>query len=390
MSQGAYLDHNATTPPDPRVVAAMARWTGERFGNPSSSHAWGRRARGAVEEARERVAQLLGADTPDVVFTASGSEANNAAIFAVCGPGTPPGEILISAFEHPSVTKAAYRCERWGMRVREVPPRSDGVVPADDLRDALSERTRLVCLMLASNVVGTVQPVTEVAAAARERGVPSLCDAVQAVGKIPVRVAELGCDFVTLGGHKLHGPLGAAALWIRPGVPFAGWLVGGEQEGGRRAGTVDVPAVVGLGEATRWAAAELEQRGAALAALRDSLEAGLDRLPGVTIHARQSPRLPHTTCAAFAGVSGPELGHRLDARGFAVSTGPACGAGAPRPAAALLAMGVSPEVALSSLRISFGMTNTRQEVTRFLGVLAEEIASLRGAGATPAGTLPGR
>ena len=387
MRERAYFDHNATTPPDPRVEAGMRPWGGARFGNPSSSHARGREAKTAVEEARARVASMLGGEPRDVVFTASGSEANNAVVFDVCRPGG-SGEIVISAFEHPSVTRAARRCEAFGYSVREIAPRADGVVRAEDVEAALGPETRLVALMLANNVVGTLQPVAEVAKEARERGIPVLCDAVQAVGKTEVDVGELGVDYLVLGGHKFHGPIGAGALWIRPGAAFDGWLVGGEQEGGRRASTVNLPAVVGLGQACRLVEEELPERRRHLSALREALEEGLRAIEGTTIHGADGPRLPHTTCVSFRGVSGADLGSRLDERGFAVSTGPACGSGKPRPIAALLAMGLPEDEAVSALRISFGTTNTLDEVHAFLAALGEELPALRSAivGAVPSGS----
>lgn len=380
MSERAYLDHNATTPVDPRVAESMVPWLRDRFGNPSSAHARGRKARRAVETAREDVADLLGAEPAEIVFTASGSEGNNSVIFEIARAAGRRGEIVVSAFEHPSVTRAAERCAGEGMSVREIAPGPDGVVPADEMIAALGSETRLVCLMLANNVVGTLQPVSEVASAARERDIPVLCDAVQAVGKVPVDPRALSVDYLTLGGHKFHGPLGAAALWIRPGAFFEGWLLGGGQERGRRAGTSDVPAVVGLGEACRLAREELAQRRDHLGGLRERLEEGLAAIPAARIRAQAAPRLPHTTCVTFEGLRAAELGSALDREGFAVSTGPACGSGEARAPGALLAMGVPEELALGSLRISFGMTNTLAEVERLLETLERQVASLRARG----------
>jgi cysteine desulfurase len=243
---------------------------------------------------------------------------------------------------------------------------------------ALRDDTRLVCLMLANNELGTLQPVAAVAAACRERGVPVLTDAVQAVGKIPVSVEELGVDYLVAGGHKFHGPLGAAALWVRKGVEVSGLLVGGSQERRRRASTENVPALAGFGAAAAAAAAELPARRAHLAALRDSFEAELPRrVPGAILHCTSSPRLPNTSHAAFPGVEGESLLIRLDIAGFAVSTGSACSSGTVEPSKTLLALGLSPEEALSSLRISFGMTNRPEEVEAFLAALAREAAELR-------------
>ncbi len=374
---GAYFDHNATTPVDPRVRAAMLPWLGERHGNPSSAHRFGQRAREAVEEARSRVASLLGASPPEVVFTASGTEANNAVVFSTARRAGFRGHLVISALEHPSVRGAAAAAAEAGMEVTTLTPGADGVVDADRVVAALAPETRLVCLMLASNELGTLQPVTEVARACRERGVPVLTDAVQAVGKVPVDVGELEVDFLTLGAHKFYGPLGAAALWARGGAELSPLLVGGSQERRRRAGTENVAAVVGLGEAARIAAPELAERGRRLAALRDRFERRVGSLADVRIHCAGAPRLPNTSHLAIAGASGEALMIRLDLAGFAVSTGAACASGKVEPSSALLAMGLPAEEALSSIRVSFGPTNTEYEVDRFLEVLAREIAELR-------------
>ncbi|HSK80045.1 MAG TPA: cysteine desulfurase family protein [Thermoanaerobaculia bacterium] len=372
-----YLDHNATTPLDPRVRETMLVWLGERHGNPSSLHRFGQAAKNAVEEAREKVAALLGARPPEIVFTASGTEANNAVVFDVARRAGGRGHLVISAVEHPSIREAAARLQKEGFEVTRVSPGADGVVPAAAVTAALRPDTVLVCLMLANNELGTLQPVAEVAAACRERGVPVLCDAVQAVGKIPVGVHALGVDYLTLGAHKFHGPLGAAALWVRKGTEIAGHLVGGSQERRRRASTENVPAIVGLGEAAAVVLEEGPARTAHLSALRDRFEAGLGIVPGALIHCAESPRLPNTSHVAFPGAEGEALLIRLDLAGFAVSTGSACSSGTVEPSKTLLAIGLSPGEALSSLRVSFGVPNTFEEVDAFLATLAREVAELR-------------
>jgi cysteine desulfurase len=385
METPVYLDHNATTPLHPRVREAMLPWLGERHGNPSSIHRFGQAAREAVEAAREQVAALIGARPLEVVFTASGTEANNAVLFHAArsvGPGPREagrrGHLVISAIEHPSVREAAARLAEEGTEVTRVSPRGDGVVPAEDMIRALRPDTRAVALMLANNELGTLQPVAEVAAACRERGIPMLCDAVQAVGKIPVDAPALGVDYLVLGGHKLNGPLGAAALWVRKGAGLTGYLVGGSQERRRRASTENVPALVGLGEAATVAREEMDRRRALLASLRDRFEAELPgRVPGAIIHCQESPRLPNTSHVAFPGAEGESLLIRLDLAGFAVSTGSACSSGSVEPSKTLLAAGISREEALSSLRVSFGITNRMEEVEAFLDVLAREVAGLR-------------
>jgi cysteine desulfurase len=395
MAPDVYLDHNATTPLDPRVREAMLPWLGERWGNPSSIHRHGQAARNAVEEARERVAALIGARPPELVFAASGTEANNTVIAGVVeqerrrapgggaaarGGADCGGHLVISAIEHPSVGESAARAELAGMAVTRVPPGGDGVVPAAAMIAALRPDTRLACLMLANNELGTLQPVAEVAAGCRRRGIPLLCDAVQAVGKVPVDVTHLGVDFLVLGAHKFGGPLGAAALWIRGGVELASLLAGGSQERRRRAGTENVPAIVGLGAAAALAAEEVGasgERPALLAALRDRFEAGLAAIPGAVVHCRTAPRLPNTSHLALLGVEGEALLIRLDLAGFAVSTGSACSSGTVEPSKTLLAMGMPAEEALTSIRVSFGIGNRPEEVDRFLEALARETAALR-------------
>jgi cysteine desulfurase len=377
-----YLDHNATTPLDPRVFAAMAPWLAGRHGNPSSVHRFGQAARNAVEEAREKVAALLGAKPAEIVFTASGTEANNG-VFATVAAAASPGHLVVSAVEHPSIREAAAHLERHGWQVSRIAPGLDGVVAAAGAVAALRPDTRLVALMLANNELGTLQPVAAVAAACRERGIPLLTDAVQAVGKLPVDARALGATWLVLGGHKFYGPLGAAAIRVDGGAEYTG-LLGGGQERRRRAGTENVPAIVGLGEAAALAAAEIGERGRHMSALRDRFEAGLAAIPGARIHCAASPRLPNSSHVAFPGIAGDTLLIRLDLKGYAVSTGSACSSGAVEPSKTVLAAGFSPEEALASLRVSFGLTNRIEEVDDFLGVLAGEVAALRAAAPAPA------
>jgi cysteine desulfurase len=371
--QTVYLDHNATTPLHPKAREAMLPWLGERHGNPSSIHRFGQVARNAVEEAREKVAALIGARPLEIVFTGSGTEGNNAVMF-----GIDKGHLVISSIEHPSIREGAARLERLGMEVTRVSPGPDGVVSAREFTAALRPDTRLACLMLANNELGTLQPVAEISNACRERGIPVLCDAVQAVGKIPVDVRQLGVDYLVLGAHKFHGPMGAAAVWVRKGLPLAGLLVGGSQERRRRASTENVPAIVGFGAAAEAAREELNERRALLSSMRDRFESLLpERVPGAILHCASSPRLPNTSHVAFPGVEGESLLIRLDLAGYAVSTGSACSSGTVEPSKTLLAIGLSRDEALASLRISFGITNRPEEVDGFLDALAREVAELR-------------
>lgn len=379
-----YFDNNATTPVDPRVRDEMLSWLSGVHGNPSSAHRVGQAAHAAVERARDRVAALLGADPAEVVFCGSGTEANNTVVAAALRCARPGDRIVVSAFEHPSVLRA---CERWapaGVELVRVAPGRDGVVDASAFAAALTPRTRLAALMLVNNELGTIQPVAAVAARCRELDVPLLCDAVQAAGKIPLDVDALGADHVSVGGHKFHGPLGAAALWSRAGREVEPLLVGGAQERRRRASTVNVPAVAGFGLACELARAELAPRAARLGDLRDRFEAGLAAIPDVEIQGAGAPRVPHTSNVAFHGTLNQELMMRLDLAGFAVSTGAACGSGTIEPSAALSALGLPRAHALAALRVSFGVQNTVDEVDAFLPVLSREVAALRALATIPA------
>ncbi len=377
-----YLDHNATTPLDPRVGEAMLPWLGGRCGNPSSVHSFGRAARAAVEHAREQVAELIGATAPEVVFMASGTEANNAVLMSAFADG-PSGHLLITELEHPSIQRAADRLEASGVEVTRVRPGADGVVEAAAVSNGLRADTRLACLMLANNELGTLQPVAEAAAACRERNVPLLCDAVQAAGKQPIDAGALGADYLVTAAHKFNGPIGAAALGVRENAGFRPLILGGGQERQRRAGTENVAAVVGFGACAALASSELDHRIARLTRLRDRLETGLARMSGARLHCTTTPRLPHTTHVAFPGLVGEELVVRLDLAGFAVSTGAACASGVVEPSRTLLAMGVAAGEAIGSIRISLGTTNDEAEIDRFLAALAHEVAALRALSAEP-------
>ena len=346
-------------------------------GNASSVHYFGQKAREAVEAARESIARLLGAAPADIVFTSSGTESNNAVIYSSARRAGVNGHMVVSSFEHPSVDKATRDLESAGMEVSRIDPGTSGVIDADAMIAAIRPETQLVCLMLANNEIGTIQPVKEIANVCRNLGVPMLCDAVQAIGKIPVQVHDLGVGYVSLGAHKFYGPLGAAALWIRKGMPFESFLVGGAQERFRRAGTVNLPAVVGMGLAAELAMQEMSARAPHLNALRDQFESGLGSISDVVIHGAGENRLPNTSNIAVLGVEGESLLIRLDLHGYAVSTGSACSSGKVDPSSALIAMGVPPSEALSSLRVSFGAPNNEAQVEGFLQTLAEDVAALR-------------
>lgn len=372
-----YFDNNATTPLDSRVRDRMLPWLGDRHGNPSSVHRFGQQARDAVEVARSDVAALLAARPVEIVFTASGTEANNAILGSVVRRAGFEGHVIVSALEHPSIVETAAQLRELGVEVTRLPPSPAGVVEVEAVEAALRPDTRMVCVMSASNEIGTLQPVEAIAALCRERGVWMHCDAVQSAGKVAVDVGALNVDSLVIGAHKFHGPLGAAALWIRQDAEFSGGLVGGSQERGRRAGTENVAAIVGFGEACRLGRLELDERYSFLRRLRDRFELGIADIPDIRIHCRDSPRLPHTSHLAILGVEGEALLIRLDLAGYAVSTGSACASGVVEPSPALMAMGLEAEEALASLRISFGMTNTMDQVNDFVGVFAREAEALR-------------
>jgi len=375
--KSVYFDNNATTPLDSRVRDRMLPWLGDRHGNPSSVHRFGQQARDAVEVARSDVAALLAARPVEIVFTASGTEANNAILWSVVRRAGFEGHVIVSALEHPSIVEAAAQLSELGVEVTRLPPSPAGVVEVEAVEAALRPDTRMVCVMSASNEIGTLQPVEAIAALCRERGVWMHCDAVQSAGKVAVDVGALNVDSLVIGAHKFHGPLGAAALWIRQDAEFSGGLVGGSQERGRRAGTENVAAIVGFGEACRLGRLELDERYSFLRRLRDRFELGIADIPDIRIHCRDSPRLPHTSHLAILGVEGEALLIRLDLAGYAVSTGSACASGVVEPSPALMAMGLEAEEALASLRISFGMTNTMDQVDDFVGVFAREAEALR-------------
>jgi len=380
-----YFDHAATTPVDPRVLEAMLPYFGERYGNPSELHLQGRVARRAVEEGRAEVAALLGADDGEIVFTSGGTEADGLALLGALAGFDPPGRVIVSAVEHDAVGEAARALGRLGWAVDVVPVDGDGVVDVDAFAAALRPDTRLASVMLANNVVGTLQPVAELARLARERGVLFHTDAVQAVGAVPVDVAELGVHLLSLSGHKFYGPKGIGALYVRRGTRLQARIHGGGHERGLRSGTENVPGIVGLGVAARIARSEAAARRPGLEALRDRLVDGaLSALPGVRLLGHPRLRLPGNACLAVRGVESEALVVRLDDAGVMAAGGPACASGASRPSPVFLAMGVGDDEARGGLRLSLGRESTSADVERFLRVFPAVVRDLRGSsGADP-------
>jgi cysteine desulfurase len=374
-----YFDHNATTPLHPDVWQAMQPFLTDVYGNPSSLHTEGLRARDAVEEARERVAQLIGAKGEEILFTSSGTEADNLAIVgSILARHRPGGHIITSQIEHPAVLGSCRALETHGFRVTRLPLGSAGLIDPDDLANALTDDTLLVTLMHANNEVGTIQSIRACAALTRARGILLHTDAVQSVGKIPVLVDDLGVDLLALSGHKIHGPKGVAALYVRRGTTLDPIVTGGPQEHGLRGGTEHVAAVVGLGVAAQVAAARMSDEMPQVAALRDRLEQGiLDTIPDVLVNGATAPRLPTTTNLSFKGVEGQSLVVSLDLKGVATSTGSACSSGSLEPSHVLIAMGLADEWLQGAVRFSLGSGNTPAEVDTVLHMLPPIVARLR-------------
>ena len=372
-----YFDHAATTPVDPQVLEAMLPYFGERYGNPSELHRLGREARAAVEEARAEVAAALGAGEKEIVFTAGGTEADNLAIFGYLARFQ-PGHLVVSAVEHAAVLEAVRALNRLGWDVDFVPVDRQGVIDVDAFEHSFRHDTRLASVMLANNVVGTVQPVAVLARIAHEKGAAFHTDAVQAVGALPVDVGDLGVDMLSLSGHKLYGPKGIGALYVRRGTRIQPILHGGGHERRLRSGTENVPGIVGLGVALRIAVGQLPVTRPRLEALRDRLAAGvLERVPEVTYLGHATERLPGNVAFTVRYVEGESLLLQLDAAGFMVSSGSACAAGASEPSHVVLSLGVAPQDAQGSLRISLGRENTEEQVEAFLEAFPPIVDKLR-------------
>lgn len=376
-----YLDYNATSPVAPRVITAMMPYFARLYGNASSAHPFGVEAHQALDRARFRVATLLNCGVDEIVFTGGGSEANNLAIkgiamrFAACD-----AHVITSVIDHPSVLKTCYYlAQRMGVKVTLVPVDGFGRVDPATVARAVTPQTRLVSVMLAGNETGTIQPVAEIAAAVRERSprVAIHTDAAQAVGKVPVDVMRLDVDLLTVAGHKFCGPKGVGALFVRRGLDLDPLIEGAGHESGRRSGTENVPALVGLGMAAELATETLPEETWRLRSLRDRLQSALiAAYPDAVINGHLEDRLPNTLNIAFPGLLGNDI--LAEATGIAASTGAACHAGSVEPSTVLLSMGLSPEVALGALRISLGRFTTRYQIDRAAQELTAAIARLSG------------
>jgi cysteine desulfurase len=377
MTTPIYLDYNATTPIDPAVADAMEPYLRAHFGNPSSDHAYGYRTRAAVQTAREQLAALLGAAPEEVVFTGSGSEANNLAIKGVAYALRARGNHLItSAVEHPAVAEPLRFLERQGYQVTTLSVDVDGRVDPAHLAKAITERTILVSIMHANNEVGTLQPIRAIAEIAHARGVLVHTDAAQTIGKIPVRLPDLGVDLLTVVGHKFYAPIGIGALIVRQGVPLEPLIHGAGHEGGRRAGTENIPYVVGLGRAAALAMERLPEYAERVQTLRDTLHRRiLERLPIAVLNGHPLERLPNTLNLSFPGMNAAALLAAIRDQ-VACSTGSACHAGHAAPSQVLLAMGRDPGLAAAALRLSLGWATTAQEVQQAAEVIGAAIPAL--------------
>ena len=381
MNSRIYFDHSATTPLDPRVAVAMAPFLGGAFGNPSSLHYEGRAAREAVEKARAQVAALIGAEPDEIIFTGSGTEADNLALIGAVRATGRPGHVVTSSIEHAAILETCRFLSESGTKITHLPVDSDGLVGPQNLLRALQSNITIVSVMAASNVVGTLQPIEELAHLTKLHGVLFHTDAVQAGGKIPLDVNRLRVDLLSLSAHKLHGPKGIGALYVRKGVQLSPIVFGGGQERGLRSATENVAGIVGFGAAAEIAQAELADEAVRLAKLRECIAAELQRaLPHSYMFGHPSKRLPGHLSFGFRGQE-REVGKlllALDAAGVAVSAGSACSAHSGEPSGVLLAMGFDSEQARGLLRVSLGRFNTQVEVDRFLAILARIVAELNG------------
>jgi cysteine desulfurase len=377
-----YFDHNATTPVAPEVLEAVSLCLGQVYGNASSIHHFGQAAKQRLEMARRQIAASIGCQPREIIFVSGGTEADNLALFGTArhpqNGKQASRHVVTTAIEHPAVLNACAQLEREGVAVTYVPVGADGIVDPDDIRRALRPGTVLVSVMHANNELGTVQPVAEIAAIAREAGVYLHVDGVQAVGKIPVDVDALGVDQYSISGHKIYAPKGVGALFVRRGTRLGAILFGGHHERERRPGTENVPGVAAFGCAAELADEHLNVEARRVGGLRDRLESViLERIPHTGVNGSRAARTPNTTNIYFDGLEGEALVIALDLRGFAVSSGAACSSGAVEPSHVLTAIGLSAERARASIRFSLGNSNTVEQVDALVESVSASVAHLR-------------
>ena len=374
-----YLDHAATTPTHSEVVKAMLPYFTDAFGNPSSIYSYGQEARGSVEEARTKVAELIGARSEEIIFTSGGTEADNFALEGVAYTNERKGNhIITTSIEHHAVMEVCKFLERRGFRITYLPVDEYGLVAPDDVKRAITDKTILISVMHANNQIGTIEPVEEIAKIAREAGVYFHTDAVQTLGHIPVNVDKLKVDLLSISAHKFYGPKGIGALYVRKGTRLVSLMHGGEQEKRHRAGTENVPAIVGLGKAVELAGQEMDKEAERLAYLRDKLIKGLgEKIDHIRLNGHPTRRLPNNVNVSVDFVEGESMLLNLDLEGICASTGSACSSASLEPSHVLLALGLSPEQAHGSLRFTLGRENTEADVERVLEVLPGIVAKLR-------------
>ncbi len=377
-----FLDHNSTTALKPQVLEAMLPWLTQATGNPTSRHVYGRNAREAMELARKQIAECVGVQASQVVFTSGGTEANNFAIKGITA-NLSPSQLLISAIEHPCVTRPAQSLAWHDWKVAQLAVNSQGVIDLAQAEQALSTRTGLVSAMLANNETGAIQPIAELAQLAKAHGALLHTDAVQAFGKIAVDMIALGVHAMTISSHKIGGPIGVGALILDKRVDIAPLLHGGGQERGLRSGTENVAGIVGFARACQLAMETLDARHTVVQKLRDQLETGLNKL-GATIFASQAERLPNTSFFAITNIEGETLVTALDKAGFAVASGSACSSDSTEPSHVLLAMSITPDLARGAVRVSLSDSNTSEEITQFLAALQQQVQRLKGLNAVAA------
>ena len=377
-----YLDYNGTTPVEPTVRREMLPFLEDLFGNPSSTHWAGQEARTAINKGREQLANLLGAQTDEIVLTGCGSESDNLAIKGTvwsCGPREAgKAHVITSSVEHPAIMNCCAFLGKWGVEFTYLDVDRNGTITADQVEAAITDRTILVSLMLANNETGVIFPLEEISKVTKKHGILLHSDAVQAVGKIPVNVNRLGVDLLSLSGHKFYAPKGIGALWVRSGVNLEPLIHGGGQEWGRRSGTEAVPNIVAVGKAASLLKpGSLDEELKRQAKLRDDLEVELaEKLQRVIFHGQRAERLPNTTNFSLPGIDGESLQMHLDLQGIAVSTSSACASGSGRGSRVLRAMGVSEAEAKSALRVSIGRWTTAAEIRQFIDILVEVAESL--------------
>jgi len=374
-----YLDYAATTPVHPEVVKAMLPYFTEGFGNPSAIHACGQEAKGAIEESRDKIARLIGAQNEEIVFTSGGTEADNFALKGVAYANESQGNhIITTPIEHHAVLEVGHFLEKRGFQITCLPVDEYGLVDPDDVRRALTSKTILVSVMHANNEVGTIEPVAEIGKITREAGVYFHTDAVQTAGHLPLNVDELGVDLLSMSAHKLYGPKGIGALYIRKGTKLVSFMHGGGQERKRRASTENVPGIVGFGRAAEIALREMGEETERLTFLRDKLISGLlERIDHTSLNGHPSQRLPNNVNISISFVEGESMCLRLDLEGICASTGSACSTGSLEPSHVLLALGLPHEQAHGSLRFSLGKWTTEEEIDRVLDILPRIVAKLR-------------